>query len=113
MNDAVDVLIFLEDGKSVIEITEVNLVVFYGFPCDLLNTFQHRGVRPGIIINADHFVTILNQVNYSMRTYITATSRNQYFCHLRKLRRKLRKLCKKKADDVKNSSCKQGADGNG
>ncbi len=29
MNDAFDVLIFLEDGKSVIKIAEINFIIFY------------------------------------------------------------------------------------
>jgi hypothetical protein len=81
MNDAFDIIVFLENGESVIEIAEVNLIVFYWCSGNFFDAFQNVGIAPGIIVNAYYFVAVFKKVNQRMRANKAAATRNQYFRH--------------------------------
>ena len=66
MNDPADIRIFLEYRKRVIEIAEINLIVFYFLSRDLFHAQQDIGVGAGVIIHGDHFIAVFQEVHNGM-----------------------------------------------
>ena len=74
MNDAIDIRIFLEDGKSIIIDTEINFIILYDLTGNFFNRIQDPLAAPGIIICRDNIKTIFDQVDYGMCTNITTAT---------------------------------------
>jgi hypothetical protein len=98
MYDSFDVCILLEDGKSVIEIAEINFIVLNFLPGYFLYPFQHAGMRPGIVVNRYHIIPVFYKINYCMRADIAATSGYENFNH--EYRFNSGKNREKKTDDL-------------
>jgi hypothetical protein len=82
VNDALHIFIFLEDGKRIVEIAQIDLVIFDSFAGYFLDAFQDNRIGSFVIIYRNNIVTIFNQINNRVRTDVTASPCDQNLSHL-------------------------------
>src|ERR1700744_6593108 len=61
VNDPGNILIFLEDGKCVVIITQINLIVFDFLSRDLFHSLQDSGGGADIVIDTNYFESVIDQ----------------------------------------------------
>jgi hypothetical protein len=81
VNNALYGVIFLKDGKRIIEIAKINSVILYSFACDLFYSFQNSRIGPAVVINRNNIKTVIDKVNYSVGADIAASPCDKYCSH--------------------------------
>ena len=83
MNHTNDILMLIKKLHNFISITQVKFIKSWCFVCDFLNSIKDEFLRITQVINDNHFVALLNELDCCMRANVTSTTSYQYFSFFR------------------------------
>ncbi len=81
MDDPGNILILLEDGERIVIVAQIDLVILDLFSGDLFHAFEYPGGRADIVIDANDFKAVGNQVYNGMGTDIATSAGDKDLLH--------------------------------